>query len=546
MKTAHKSQWIRLGVLLLIEILLGAALGALFGEDMLIRQARSEAHEFATRLVDRADALGKEANTVLSAVSQGAHPRFEPCSEADLAFMDGLLLGTNYIKDIGRIQNNAFLCTSLHNRIPNPRPLAASPTFVEKDGHAIYKDLPGLVGSSHTSAIVYQNAGVLIDDLSLFNFPQSPMRYTTFSVDFDRKLAIPIFGTPSALPVDKVLSQSQGQFDGRTYASVCSSSYPMCAAAYISGDDLMQGHRSILWASAAFGALFGVLIALTAIVFFRSQSTLVNQLQKAVRRGELFLAYQPVVELPSGRFVGAEALVRWHPASGEQINPDVFIPIAERSGFIGEITRLVIKRAISELGPLLQQFPDLHIAVNFAAPDLADPAVLNALDRSLEISGIPPSAIVVELTERITGDRQVAQKAITQLRRRGHIVFIDDFGTGYSSLAYLSELNVDGMKLDRSFTSSVGTGAVTAAIVPQILAMAAALNLMVVVEGIETEAQVQYFSHVEQAGKLTQDGRPMLGQGWYFSRPLSPEAFTQRVLAQRGSQNPLLDLPQNS
>jgi len=146
MKTAHKSQSIRLGVLLLIEILLGAALGALFGEDIIIRQARTEAHEFASRLVERGDSLNKETTTVLEAVSQGTHPHFEPCSEADMAFMDGLLLGTSYIKDIGRVEHNAFLCTSLHNRIANPQPIIVDPTFVGRDGHKIYRDLHGLVG----------------------------------------------------------------------------------------------------------------------------------------------------------------------------------------------------------------------------------------------------------------------------------------------------------------------------------------------------------------------------------------------------------------
>ena len=112
--------------------------------------------------------------------------------------------------------------------------------------------------------------------------------------------------------------------------------------------------------------------------------------------------------------------------------------------------------------------------------------------------------------------------AILRLREKGHKVMIDDFGTGYSSLAYLQDLAVDAIKIDKAFTKAIGTEAVTAAILPQILAMAAALNLAVVVEGIETESQADYFAGV---------GERILAQGWFFGRPVPAEAF-HRILAQ--------------
>jgi sensor c-di-GMP phosphodiesterase-like protein len=536
MKTVKSSQFFRMVALVLIEVVLGAALGVLFGEDILLKEAHTEVRDLAARIVVNNEAFIKESDSVFDAVNHSPHARHEACSEADIAFMDGLLLETHFLKDIGRIRNNAFICTALLNRIPVPVPIATPPNVVSSDGHRFYRKTPNLIGTSEESAILFQEAGILTDNANFFNAQDGSIRSSAFTTNSKAGSAVLIYGNAITLPAADILSQRAGQFQGSTYASICSTRYPVCAVASIPGDELVKHHQSLLWASGLFGAIFGVLIALIAVLFFRSRGTLLRQLQNAVRRGDLKVVYQPIIELSSGRTVGAEALVRWTLADGESISPDIFIPIAERAGFIGDITRLVIRRTAAELSPLLHQFPGLHVAINFAAPDLTDPAVLQELDRCVGLLQLSPSCIVVELTERITTDRRVAHEGISALRRRGHEVYIDDFGTGYSSLAYLSELNIDGMKLDRAFTATVGTEAVTAAIVPQILAMAYALNLAVVVEGIETEAQHQYFCDI----KRPTPARPMLAQGWFFSAPLAARDFTDRVTTERERETVLL------
>jgi sensor c-di-GMP phosphodiesterase-like protein len=124
----------------------------------------------------------------------------------------------------------------------------------------------------------------------------------------------------------------------------------------------------------------------------------------------------------------------------------------------------------------------------------------------------------IEITEGYTARLQVATDAILRLWQMGHSVYIDDFGTGYSSLAYLHDLSVDGIKIDRAFTKAIGTESVTVSIIPQILAMAAALKLQVTVEGIETAEQADYFA----ASEL-----PILAQGWHFGRPVPAAEFHQ-------------------
>jgi sensor c-di-GMP phosphodiesterase-like protein len=235
------------------------------------------------------------------------------------------------------------------------------------------------------------------------------------------------------------------------------------------------------------------------------------------------VVYQPIVELPDGRIVGAEALLRWIDEDGNTVGPDVFVRIAEERGFVEEITRLVLRHILRDFGATLRNHPGFRISINVAAADLSDPEFLPMLDRSLERAGVPAQSLAIEITESSTANNQVAIETILSLRNRGHSVHIDDFGTGYSSLAYLHDLAVDAIKIDKAFTQAIGTGSVIVAILPQILSMAEALDLAVVVEGVETQEQADYFAS---------DTRPIRAQGWLFGRPVPAEVL-QRELAHR-------------
>jgi sensor c-di-GMP phosphodiesterase-like protein len=220
--------------------------------------------------------------------------------------------------------------------------------------------------------------------------------------------------------------------------------------------------------------------------------------------------------------VGAEALARWTDEDGFAVGPDVFVKIAEERGFVDSITRLVVRHVLRDFAATLRAHPDFHISINVAATDLADPRFLPMLEDALQQAGVAAQSLAIEITESSTARHEVVIAAILRLRQQGHSVHIDDFGTGYSSLSYLHELSVDAIKIDRSFTRSIGTEAVTAAILPQILAMAGALNLEVIVEGIETGQQADYFSASAQ---------PILGQGWLFGRSVEPDEF-HRLMAE--------------
>jgi sensor c-di-GMP phosphodiesterase-like protein len=248
-----------------------------------------------------------------------------------------------------------------------------------------------------------------------------------------------------------------------------------------------------------------------------------QQLRRAIAADKLTLAYQPIVNIDTGLIVGGEALARWTDEDGVVINPDVFIPLAEAKGIIGSITKLVVRHALRDFGDTLRSRADFRLSMNASATDLADPGFLPMLDDAVKRACIPPKRLAIEITESSTANRSEAMETIRELRRRGHSIHIDDFGTGYSSLSYLLYLSVDTIKVDKAFTKAIGTGSVTIAILPQILAMAESLGLGVVAEGVETEQQANYFSG---------SGQQVDGQGWYFGRPVPADEF-HRLLAEQ-------------
>ncbi len=236
------------------------------------------------------------------------------------------------------------------------------------------------------------------------------------------------------------------------------------------------------------------------------------QLRQALQARELQLVYQPIVELASGTLHGAEALLRWRKADGEVVPPDVFIPIAEQSDLIIGIGRWVLSQALHDLaslqgGPLAP----LKVHVNMAASEFTSstlPADLRAMAADL---AVPASQVVLELTESmLMRQPEQVKRVMRQLRETGFEISLDDFGMGHSSLAMLNSLPIDSLKIDRSFVRDLASGVRDRAIAQTIVQLGQHLQLEVVAEGIESEAQLAV---LRACGCR-------FGQGYLLGRPL--------------------------
>jgi diguanylate cyclase (GGDEF)-like protein/PAS domain S-box-containing protein len=241
-----------------------------------------------------------------------------------------------------------------------------------------------------------------------------------------------------------------------------------------------------------------------------------NGLRKAVERGELFLEYQPKMELATGRIYGMEALVRWqHPTLG-RIPPVKFIPLAEEIGEIAAIGHWVLLTACRQTQRWRQAGHDLKVSVNLSALQFHQPDLLEAIAAALAEAGLPAHALELEITEStLVINPEQATRTLRSLRDLGIDISIDDFGTGYSSLGYLKAFPVTVLKIDRSFVDSLGGVRGDRTIVNAIIALAKSLELNVVAEGVENQEQMDILRELDCDAI----------QGYFLSRPLAPPDF---------------------
>jgi len=250
---------------------------------------------------------------------------------------------------------------------------------------------------------------------------------------------------------------------------------------------------------------------------------LMGELRDALAAGGLTLHYQPLVAVASGRMIGVEALLRWpHPERG-MVPPDEFIPLAEHTGLIGAVTAWVLERALGQVAAWEATGLATGVAVNLSAHTLHEPGVYDLVAEALRRHRVAPARLTLEVTESaLMLDPGRARAVLGRLRALGVRVSIDDFGTGYSSLGYLKDLPADEVKIDKGFVLGMGAGEHTsalknAALVQSIVAMAHALGLGVVAEGVETAAVEHRLAAL----------RCDMAQGYYLSRPL-PAAEMER------------------
>ncbi|WP_238642764.1 EAL domain-containing protein, partial [Halorhodospira sp. 9622] len=218
----------------------------------------------------------------------------------------------------------------------------------------------------------------------------------------------------------------------------------------------------------------------------REQLTLRADLQQAVDNAELYLAYQPQVDLGSGRIVGAEALLRWdHPERGP-ISPGVFIPILEASGLINPVGEWTLETAARQARAWLEQGYPMQVAVNLSAWQVHAGDLVGSVSRILDETGVPQGALELEITETLLLDLDADTQAVfRELSAMGVQLALDDFGTGYSALAYLQALPLTTLKIDRAFVGGIGSSAKSEALVRGIVSLAHGLGMPVVAEGIE-------------------------------------------------------------
>lgn len=311
--------------------------------------------------------------------------------------------------------------------------------------------------------------------------------------------------------------------DGSEFTLTCSIGIAVHPLDGACADDLLRHAENAMQRTKAGGrAGYRLHLPMQQPLDARSRIRLDHAMRLALASKRFRLAYQPQHDLASGRLMGVEALIRWHDAErGCDIPPSEFIPVAEASGFIVAIGEWVLTQAVRQAAQWLSLGWNVPVAVNVSALQFHQPYFVDQVQAALEAASLPPRLLALELTESILlHDAEETLSRLQALAALGVRLAVDDFGTGYSSLAYLKRFPIDKLKIDRGFVRGLPGDESDAAIVRAIVQMARALELNVIAEGVETEAQREFLA---RAGCHE-------GQGYLWAPALEPELLQQRLI----------------
>ncbi|WP_028227846.1 EAL domain-containing protein [Paraburkholderia ferrariae] len=482
------------------------------------RHQRGQVDEYSRRALQRAELVTDDAEAALRALSQYDGP---PCTPEHLRLLRQAEAGHRYVRGAAWNDGESHGCSTLPEAGTGALP---PPELALPGGYTAWRSRAGKPGSEQQMLnIRYGNHIVVVDP-----------RFYLDIVPLDDTIEIGLLETHNTLVIARWANAepevirtavrdnlTSTYADGRYYVVERSSRYPIAIVAYEPEDRIRPSWLRQMKTLILPALIASTLIAWLAVAWRRRQRTPRSALLEGIRRRQFVAWFQPVVELESGRCVGAEALVRWQLGDGSIIAPDSFIPMAEQIGLIQPITDLVIRSVFEGVGELLAARRDFHISINLTPDDLETSRMMETLQACLDKYHVHGSQIWFEAIERAFIDARRFARVLDRYRAQGHRVLIDDFGTGYSNLAYLQELPVDGIKIDKAFIHALTTGAEVNVIVPHIIAMAQSLGLAMVAEGVETDAQAEWLrNHGVQ-----------FGQGWRYAKAMPAAEFVRYASA---------------
>lgn len=511
----------------LVALVLPVLLALRIAHDLSVDAVSAQALTLSEDVMRRAEATADQGTAAVALLVAANDPN--RCSDANIALMRKADVASSYLQSVGAVSNGRLMCSSLGShgaglplgpvayvsskgaRIRPAVRLSIAPgvrmLVLEKSGYAVlvHHDLAVDVFTGHP-------------DVSLGTFAASSRMQITGRGRFDPRWVSAATKTGPAVRFDGdnvVAIHWSREHDFGTFAAV--------PARYVS-----QGAHRIAESLVPLGALVGVLFLIPILLLARRHTSLPSLIRSALRRRQFYLHYQPIVELATGRCVGAEALLRWQRPDGSFVRPDLFIPIAEESGLIRKVSRRVMELLRHDVTAILAAHPELTISFNLSAEDLHSLHLLDELRELLGAKNMLPRNLHVEMTERGILDTDPARKMVHAIREMGIRVAIDDFGTGFSSLSYLTTFEVDYLKIDKAFVDTLGTTAATSHVAMHIITMAKSLHLTTIAEGVETELQAT----------ILRDAGVQYAQGWLYAKAMDPAALCDFVTSSGRPRNP--------
>jgi len=521
MKKAVVITLIALGAL--ASVALPTALSIYLARSQGLNEQLDLARVYAGDLVQRADAAAEEVDEAFHRLSGIVAPNH--CSDDHVAAMRDIAVSRSYVHVLGTVSGDAIICSSLGPSEPIPiGPVDSVTTSGVRIRYGVTlpfaRDRSFLVLEEHGFVAVLQKE-LLLDMTSV----EKGVSLALYARSTGATLAARGYIDEDWFPALRGGEEMAALKNGFAVATRQSRHYETGAIVAIPLDQVDRRILRFAMFLVPVGILAGLGLAVAVVYFSTLRLSLSTGIKLALKKCEFFMVYQPVVELATGRWVGAEALIRWRRPNGEIIQPDLFIPIAEESGLIIQITEQVMKLIGRDASGLFDAFPGFHIALNVSAADLHDIDTPQRLRRLATETGARHGNLIAEVTERAFVQVDRAKSVLSELHQFNVATAIDDFGTGYSSLSHLENLQLDYLKIDKFFVDSLATDSVTSHVVHHIIEMAKSLKLKMIAEGVETETQAQFL----------RDHGVEYAQGWLFGKPMAFSDLLAKLKEQEGT-----------
>ncbi|MGY5958872.1 EAL domain-containing protein [Kosakonia sp. BK9b] len=502
---------------IIMVVLLPVMLSLWFAHIRAVKETGIQLRSFAQLALNKTEAVVHQVDILRSKAEKYDG---KICSAEHRASMLNIVRGSLYVSDLIYARGDQFLCSSV---ITPDKPYVISPAEYKRNPNIAiyyYRDTPFYAGYK----MVYMQRGnyvavvnplaysdVMSEDNELAYGVYDTVTHLFFSVSRQADIA-----TLSKLIGINDFTFQQGQ---RFYTIAHADKRPIAIIVSTSKDRYFQFFYHQAMITLPLGMICSVIILLIWSRTRQEFNSPRRMLHRALTKRQLRLHYQPIIDIKNGTCVGAEALLRWPGFNGQVMSPAEFIPLAEKEGMIERITDYVVDEVFSDLGDFLAQTPGLYISINLSAADFHSSRLISLIASKAKMHAVRAEQIKIEVTERGFIDVPKTTPVIQAFRQAGYEVAIDDFGTGYSNLHNLYSLNVDILKIDKSFIDTLTTNSTSHLIAEHIIEMAQSLRLKIIAEGVETAEQVTW---------LLKRGVQFC-QGWFFAKALPPQEFKNWV-----------------